>query len=168
MPVASGESRISRDLEGMSGRRSGVVEPGALKPGWGLSPLIRSLVTRPVLDGRASRTALKRPRLAKGAAQGRYPGAQLFVNLVQLADALQLIDGDAESGQNADQQERQPQLQAPTDGFSEHAVGSGFHAIPLPATRNNEVASQLLAKVEDVHVEQIGQRIVTLVKEMLI
>ena len=47
-------------------------------------------------------------------------------------------------------------------------AGSGFDQIALPAAGGDEFAPQFPPKVEDVHVEQIGQGILVLVEEVLV
>jgi hypothetical protein len=66
--------------------------------------------------------------LAKGwtpahiAAHGGNPALQVFVNLIQPVGAVKLIGRETEAAQDANEQEREPELQPPPNGLGEHGV----------------------------------------------
>src|SRR5436190_113218 len=77
---------------------------------------------RPAIERRASPAEIRRRTAAHCAIERCHTTLQLLVNLLELIDALQLIDRGTESGENANQQKREPNLQAPADGFEDHGA----------------------------------------------
>jgi hypothetical protein len=51
------------------------------------------------------------------------PPLQVFVNLIQPVGAVKLIGRETEATQDANEQEREPELQPPPNGLGEHGVG---------------------------------------------
>src|SRR5207247_6186019 len=85
-----------------------------------INSAVEAGLARPAIVRRASPTEVRRRTAAHSAIECGHPALQLFVDLFELVDALQLIDRGTESGQNADQEKREPHLQAPADGFDDH------------------------------------------------
>src|SRR5438309_10828741 len=87
---------------------------------------IRSVVeaglARPAIERRASTAEIGRWPAAHSAIECRHPPLQLFVDQLELVDALQLIDRETEPGQHANQEKGEPNLQAPADGFDDHGA----------------------------------------------
>src|SRR5213594_1692117 len=77
-------------------------------------------LARPAIERRATPAEIRRRTAAHRAIECRHAALQLFVDQVELVDALQLINRDTESAENANQQKGEPHLQAPANGVDDH------------------------------------------------
>src|SRR5881394_2447340 len=76
---------------------------------------VRSGLARSAIERRPAPAEIRRRTAAHRAIERRHTSLQLLVDLLELVDPLQLMDRDAESGQNAHEEKREPQLQTPAD-----------------------------------------------------
>jgi hypothetical protein len=74
---------------------------------------------RRTVEWSSSHPGPRRSTAHRAAQCGNAP-LQFLVDLAELIGALKLIDRHAESAQHAQEQKREPDLQAPTDGVGEH------------------------------------------------
>ena len=93
---------------------------------------------------------------------------QIPIDAPQLVVQRDVVCREAEPGQHGNEDEPVPDLKPPTNGFGQHAAPSGFDQITLPLMGYDEVASKLPAEVEDMHVQEVGQRVLAFVEEMLV
>src|SRR5213592_530582 len=87
-----------------------------------INSVVEARLARPAIERQASPTEIRRRTAAHSAIECRHPALQLFVDLLELVDALQLIDCDTESAENANQQKGEPHLQAPANGVDDHTA----------------------------------------------
>src|SRR5580765_1129672 len=75
--------------------------------------VIEAGLARSAIEWRAAPTEIRRRTAAHSAIESGHAALQLFINLLELVDPLQLIDRDTEAAQHAHQKKREPNLQAP-------------------------------------------------------
>ena len=90
--------------------------PAAAEPG--TEEFVGARPARPPLE---PVPAFGRPRVERLGEQD-HPPIQLVIHETQLVQPLKLVNRHAKPGQRAGQQEGQPDLQTPANGFREHAA----------------------------------------------
>src|SRR5262249_10843950 len=85
-----------------------------------ISRVIEAGLAGPAFEGGSSGPETRRWTAAHSAIERCHASRQPFVNLFELVDPLELIDGESESGQHANQEKREPHLQTPADGIRDH------------------------------------------------
>jgi hypothetical protein len=86
---------------------------------WGRRPFVEVVIGSktsgpPAKGGSPWISGAERPA-AKNSTEAGDTSLQFFVNLVELIEPVQLKHGRGEPAQNADEQKREPQLQAPAN-----------------------------------------------------
>src|SRR5262245_31883565 len=85
--------------------------------------------------GTARRTAGPAP--SNVCAQGGNATSEFLVELIEIAEAIQLINRRPEPTENANEQKSQPELNAPSDGAGEHTCATRYNSPDHDAWRSN-------------------------------
>src|SRR5262245_24736907 len=84
--------------------------------------VVEAGLARPPIERRASPAEVRRWTAAHSPVECRHAAFQLFVGLLELVDALELIDRHTEPGENANQEKGEPNLQTPADRVDNHGA----------------------------------------------
>ena len=90
---------------------------------------------------------------------------QFFVDLAEAMVAVELVGADAEAAEDRDQEEGEPELEPPADGSGEAHGDSGLDAVTLSSAGGDQVGSQFFADAEDMHVHEVGERVVGFIEQ---